>query len=123
MDYIIKTESVVEVINSIKSVYNNKLNLRPEVGEKILGEISRLKSKEASMIETLNIMSKLTNAEYEVLKSLYQGKTYRQIARERYVEQATLRCQVSRIIKKFGKGRISDIIKILKQLKIFDIYS
>ena len=46
-DYIIKTRSVVEIINSIRNVMANKLMLRPDVANKIMGSICGLrKSRE-----------------------------------------------------------------------------
>jgi len=122
VDFITKTSSIVDIINSIKNVAQNSLTLRPEVAEKILKEFSRMQTEQSSMIHTLNIISKLTSTEFEVIKSAYKGKTYKQIAQERCVEEVTIRTQVNRILKKFDKKSMKEIIKLLKHLRIFDIY-
>lgn len=121
-EYIVKSSSVADIINSIHLVYKNQLPLRPEIASKILDEFSRIKSYQDSLIYTLNIVSKLTTAEFEVLSALKQGKTYRQIADERFVEDVTIRTQVNKILKKFGEHNIKTVIKNLSDLKIFDIY-
>jgi DNA-binding NarL/FixJ family response regulator len=121
-EYIIKSASVADIINSIHLVQKNQLPLRPEIASKILDEFSRIKTYQDSLIYTLNIISKLTTAEFDVLYALNQGKSYRQIAEERFVEEVTIRTQVNKILKKFGEHNIKTVIKSLNNLKIFDIY-
>jgi len=121
-EYIIKSASVADIINSIHLVHENQLSLRPEIASKILDEFSRIKTYQDTLIYTLNIIAKLTTAEFEVLVALRQGKTYHQVATERYVEDVTIRTQVNKILKKFGEHNIKTVIKRLETLKIFDIY-
>ena len=121
-EYILKTASVADIINSIRLVHKNQLSLRPEIASKILNEFSRIKNDQASMIYTLNIVSKLTTAEFDVLCALRQGKTYHQVAEERFVEDVTVRTQVNKILKKFNSHSIKAVIRSLNDLKIFDIY-
>lgn len=121
-EYIIKSASVAGIINSIHLVQENQLPLRPEIATKILNEFSRIKTYQDSLIYTLHIISKLTTAEFEVLYALQQGKTYRQIAEERFVEEVTIRTQVNKILKKFGEHNIKTVINSLNNLRIFDVY-
>ena len=123
MDYIIKTSSIVDIINSIRNVYLNKLSLRPEISEKIHKEFSRLKKQKNEMVSLLNRIAKLTNAEYEILQAVYNGMSYKQIAKSRFVEDVTVRTQVNRIIKKLGVKSMKEAIKVMKKVNIFDTYS
>lgn len=123
MDYIIKTSSIVDIINSIRDVYFNKLSLRPEISEKIHKEFSRLKKQKNEMVSLLNRIAKLTNAEYEILQAVYNGMSYKQIAKSRFVEDVTVRTQVNRIIKKLGVKSMKEAIKVMKKVNIFDTYS
>lgn len=122
MDYIIKTSSIVEIITSVRNVFQNTLSLRPEIAGKILEEFSRMQNEQTSLIYTLNIVSKLTNSEFEVLRAINNGATYRQIAEDRVVEEVTIRTQAANVMKKFGKNNMKEIVRQLEQLKIFDIY-
>lgn len=121
-DYIIKTSSVVEIINSIRNVMVNKLMLRPDVANKIMSEYMRIKEEQGKMKETLKIMTKLTNTEYEILKLIYNGYSYKNIAQQRFVEETTIRSQIYWILKKFGLQKMKEVIQVLKGLNIFDIY-
>lgn len=121
-EYIVKSASVVDIINSIHLVHKNQLSLRPEIASKILDEFSRIKTYQDTLIYTLNIVSKLTTSEFEVLMALHKGKSYHQVATERYVEDVTIRTQVNKILKKFNEHNIKTVIKSLEALRIFDIY-
>ncbi|HHX55609.1 MAG TPA: response regulator transcription factor [Clostridiales bacterium] len=114
MDYIVKTDSISQIINSIRTVYSNKLTLRPGVADKIVDEFARLKSQQKSMIYVLNIVSSLTNSEFEVLKCFYEGDSYKQISEQRFVTIATIKSQVNSILKKFEMKTIKDVVKLLK---------
>jgi len=122
MDYIIKTSSIVDIISSIRNVYHNKLSLRPEISEKILKEFSRLKKEKNELISTLNLVAKLTNAEYEIIHAVCNGMSYRQIATARFVEEVTVRTQINRIIKKLGVKSMKEAVRAMKKLNIFDTY-
>jgi len=122
VDFITKTNSIVDILNSIRNVYNNNISLRPEIAQKIIGEFSRLRNEHSSMVYTLNIISKLTSSELEILKAFYNGKSNRQVAKERCVEEVTVRSQINRILKKFSKSNIKEVVTLLKELRIFDLY-
>ncbi|MBP5600076.1 MAG: response regulator transcription factor [Lachnospiraceae bacterium] len=116
MDYIIKTDSISQVLNSIRNVYKNQLILRPQYAEKIIEELSHVKEQKQSLIYFMNILTKLSNSEFEVLKSLYMGMTYKQISEIRYVSTVTIKSQIHSILKKFGMRSIKEVIKELKTI-------
>lgn len=116
MDYIVKTDSISQIINSIRTVYSNQLMLRPGIADKIIEEFSRLKSQQQSMLYILNIISKLTNSEFEILKCFYEGNTYKTISETRFVSPATVKSQVNSILKKFEMKSMKEVVKLLQQL-------
>ena len=122
VDYIVKTSSIVDIINSIRSVHANQLSLRPQVAQKILREFARLKKEKNALISSLNVMTKLTNGQYEILQAVYNGKSYRQIAAERYVKEVTIRTQVNKMLKKFNLKRMKDLVAVMKGLDIFETF-
>ncbi len=119
MDYIIKTDSISQVLTSIRNVHKNQLVLRPQYAEKIIDELNHVKEQQKSMLLFMNVLSKLSNSEFEILKSLYQGMSYKQISEQRYVSVVTVKSQVHSILKKFRLRTIKDVIKEL-QLIDFD---
>lgn len=121
-DYIIKTSSVANVLKSIRNTMHDEFEMRSEIAEKIISEFRRMRNTEESLLYTVNILTKLSNSEFEVLKSVYFGMSYTQIAHERYVEVATIKKQVSNILKKFDQNSMKAVVKILKQLEFFDRY-
>lgn len=121
MDYIVKTDSITQILNAIRNVYANKLMLRPNIAEKIIDEFTRLKTQQQSLLYSLNILTKLTNSEFEILKCFYEGHSYKAIAATRFVSQSTIKSQVNSILKKFEAKCMKDVIKVLNQLNFFEI--
>ena len=121
-DYLTKDSSITQVIQSIKDVYNNTLALRPSITRKIQGEFKRLINEKEHLIDTLNIFSRLTTSEFDIILACSQGLKYRQIAKERFVEEVTIRTHVNNILKKFHKRRMKEVIKLMEETDILTIY-
>jgi len=122
MDFLLKNSSVVKIIKSIRDVYANSLQMRAEVAEKILGEMTRLKSENNSMLYMTSLVSKLTNTEIAILKLVYNGYKYKQIATMRSIEEATVRTHVNHILTKLEFKNMKEVIKALDNLGIMEYF-
>ena len=120
-DYIIKTDSIVDILNSIRAVMSNNLLLRPEIANKIMGEYMRIQKQQNKMKEVLHVMMKITNTEYEILMLVYNGYSYKSIAQRRCVEETTVRSEIFRIMKKFGMNKMKDVIGLLREIHFFEV--
>lgn len=116
MDYIVKTDSIAKIISSIEKVSQNQMQLRADVAAKIVTEFQRIRHERASLLYTLNILTKMTNSELEVLCCLYNGDSYKQVAKTRFVSEVTIKSQVNSILKKFEMKRMKDVIELLHQV-------
>lgn len=124
VDYIIKTETDEEIINSIRNVYKNEVFIRPSIAKKILTEFSKMYKSQASIMYTIAIITNLTNSEIDILKLIYHGVKRKDIADMRNVELVTINTQVRNILKKLGYRNTNEMISSLKALgiaKILDI--
>jgi DNA-binding NarL/FixJ family response regulator len=72
------------------------------------------------MMDIVRKVSNLTHSEYEIVKAVYEGKKYKQIARDRFVEEVTIRGHVNKILKKFKKPNMREVIKELREFKFFE---
>jgi DNA-binding NarL/FixJ family response regulator len=122
MDYIIKTSPIGDILKSIRAVAANNLLLRPEVANKIMTEIQSVKEERGKMKEVLKVMLKISNTEFEIINMAYNGHTYRSIAEHRFVEETTIRTEIYRILKKFDKKKMKDVIKLLREIRFFETF-
>ena len=123
LDFIVKTDSIAKIISSIQSVSRNQMQLRSDVAAKIITEFQRIKNEKASLLYTLNILSKMTNSEFEVLCCIYNGDTYKEVAKTRFVSEVTIKSQVNSILRKFGMKRMKDVIATLNQVDFAQLAS
>jgi len=85
--YIFKNAPVDEIIRAIKTVYEGKKYIPPEVGEKLSERLNR---------------PQLSNRELDVLKLVAQGKTNQQIATELYISESTVKYHINSVLSKLG---------------------
>ena len=121
IDYIIKTDAVSQILTSVRNAYRNQLILRPQYAEKIIDELKRVKEEQHSLLYSLTILTRLSNSEFEVLKSLYQGMNARRISEERFVSLGTVKTQIHSILKKFGLKSVSEVVRLLHDIPFEDI--
>jgi DNA-binding NarL/FixJ family response regulator len=122
IDYIVKTRDKQDILTSIRAAAANTLLLRPEIASKIMGEARRIQENRDKMKEILRVMMMITNTEFEIIKLVYDGYTYRDMADQRLVEETTIRSEVSLILKKFKRSRMKDLIKELKDINFFETF-
>ena len=120
-DYIVKTAGPEEFLTSIRNAYAGQSPLRPELASKILGEFKRVRDNETSFIYAINVVSSLTASEMETLDLLIQGKTRREICRERHVEMSTVKTQIHEILRKFDRSSVKEVIEIIDRLDLYDM--
>lgn len=121
-DYLLKNVEFDDIIKKVKSVYNNENYLDPEILSKFKQKSHDLAKAHKSLMYMVNKMITLSSTEFEVLKELYDGKTYNDIAHSRFVEASTVRSMCSRILKKFDSSNMNELLSILRDMKIFDMF-
>ena len=93
---------------------SSRLGMRPEIAHKIMAEFARLRNERTGLLHALEIVSKLTNAEIEIIRAVYHGGSYRDIAKARFVEVGTIKTQINHILKKFEMRRMRDVVVFLR---------
>lgn len=121
-DYIIKTAEAEEIVEKVLAVYQNTSTLRPEIAQILAKKSQEVQTMQKSLLTIVNQISKLSQSEFEVLKALYYGDSYKKIAAERFVEEGTIRTHGSRIINKFGQSNMQKLLKQLRELKVFELF-
>lgn len=122
LNYLLKTDSDRDIITAIKKTWEDDIEFSTAVSQAILKQSKEIKRAQKSMLYLVNIMRNLSTSEFEVLRAVYDGKTYKEIAKERVVEEGTIRVQASRILRKFNTGSMRSLIKDLRNLQIFELF-
>lgn len=108
--YILKSASDDEIIATISEVTSTD-NTHNLIVKKLSTQVQKFHREQASFLYCINLVSKLSASELDVLIFLCEGKKYREIADIRRVSDGTIRVIVNKIIKKLNTHNIRDIIK------------
>lgn len=95
--YILKQINAEDLVKSIEAVAQGEASLDPAVTQRVFQEVRR-----AVMGEEASAFSLLGQQEKLVLKYVAEGKTNREIAKELYLGEGTVRNYVSSILSKLG---------------------
>src|SRR5215208_1907084 len=91
MGYLLKDTQAEDLHRAIRGAAEGRVQLAPEAAAKLMREVRAPESPEA-----------LTPRETEILKLLARGKANKQIARDLFVEEKTVKTHVSSILRKLG---------------------
>lgn len=119
-DYICKTSPDDEIVKKVQAVYDDKVMLSQENSRIIAKKAKDVFDRQRSILYTINEITKLSPSELSVLRGVYYGKTYKEIAHERYVEEGTIRAQASGILKKLKAKNMQRLIKQIKKMNLFE---
>ena len=105
--YLLKNMPVEELAQSIRSVYRGYTQMGPGLMEKMLNGILDSSTTETQSVESE--LTELTPREVEVLKLVGTGCTNREIAKELYIAEGTVKTHVTHILNRLNLRNRSQI--------------
>jgi DNA-binding NarL/FixJ family response regulator len=123
IDYVLKTASSAEIVESIRLAYQNCSPIRPEVANKIRSEFSRIRKNESDIINAVNVISMFSQSEREIIRLLIDQKKINEIARIRCVEISTIKSQINIILKKCNMKRTKKLVELIASLNLEDYFN
>lgn len=121
VDYLLKTADDGTIVSSIRSAAKGTPPMRPLVMQVVRKELARSREMEERLQYTLRLLSDLTPSELEILRHLYRGEKYREIAEDRFVSVGTIKNQVHSILKKCHHTSSRDLVDLLRRFHVFEI--
>ena len=119
-NFLYKTAGDDEIVKRIEEVNNNQATIDSEIAEILAKKSQNVMKMQESLLYMIHQITKLSKSEMNILRGVYYGKTYREIAAERYVEEGTIRTQISGILRKLNCSSMKVLIKSLKNMDLFE---
>lgn len=109
--YVLKDSSFQTLLENVKAVASGDIVLNPNMAKRILEEFSRLAQVEKAQKD----LCQLTKREAEVLRCLADGKSNKQIARDLYISEKTVKNHISSIYHKLHcSDRTQAVLEAMK---------
>lgn len=123
--YILKDIDTNELINVIKNASKGIVSIHQDVFNTFKSDIDNKKNKvfqksidnidETSDAELKLDKIELTQKEKEIIKLMIKGKNYKEISKELYISEGSIRNMISELLKQFGlKDRIQLAVYVIK---------
>jgi Response regulator containing a CheY-like receiver domain and an HTH DNA-binding domain len=94
--YVLKDAESAVLIEAIRNVYNDQTYIQPNMTGELVKEFNRVTLYE----QDKSIVNNLTNREVEVLKLIAEGMINKEIAKNLYISEKTVKNHISNIFKK-----------------------
>ena len=122
VDFIAKNYSIVEIITAIQNAISPNA-LSNDVEKIIINEMIKLKIQQKQLIACMQIISACSKSEFGLLQHLCEGMKYKDIAKQRCVEEVTVRSMVTRISNKLSNMSIKKIVSLLQKCNFFETFN
>lgn len=96
--YVLKDAEPSVLVDAIRSVYNGQTYIQPNMTKELVREFNRVTLHEKDKNEEGN----LTSREIEVLELIAEGMINKEIAKQLYISEKTVKNHVSNIFKKLN---------------------
>ncbi len=97
--YLLKDTSPAEIAGAVRSVYNGGALIQPDVAVKVLDKFSELAKRGLDKHKDPKV-GLLTEREKDVCRLVAEGKNNREIARELYLSQGTVKNHITKVLIK-----------------------
>ena len=122
-NYILKDMSNSDILKKVVETYTDQPVIDNVIFQKYLSQSKIKNNNYNSLLFLITMISKLTKSELEILKMLCMGKTYSQIASERFTSESTVRTIVSHITKKYNMDNINTLVSQINNLELFEKFN
>lgn len=121
INYFIKKNATPEkVIEAVHAAYQNKSSISPEIAEKLRNELRKMSSIKENMLLALNIVSKLTAGEIDILLLLCNNYSRKEISEMRHIAFSTVKTHINNILTKTNMECSKDLVNLMIESKAFD---
>lgn len=116
--YLLKGVGVNELVDAIKTVYNNGTLINPSVASKLVGFFAELVKSNISADLPEASLSMLSKRENEMVQQVARGYSNKEIAQELFLSEGTVRNTISNILTKLDlRDRTQLVLFYLKESK------
>jgi two-component system vancomycin resistance associated response regulator VraR len=121
VDFLNKEEAPSSLVEAVLLADRGKSPLRPIVAQHVRAELLEMRHREEQLLMTIQIISTLTATELSILRDVVAGKKRHHIARDRFVELVTVKKHINSIRKKFHGLDTNSIVKLIQEMRIFEV--
>ena len=122
VDYILKDAPRDEVCDSIRKVYQNEEFLGKLIAKVLRDKLSKTQKQEISILYLINHLFALTPTEMMILKLLYQKKTRKMIAKEKFMSEETVKIHIRHILRKLDFNTTSEMVSNLRHMGVMEYF-
>lgn len=121
VNFLVEDYTTAELIQSVLDAADERPSIHFSAARRLKTKIKTLMGMEDNLTYILNVLTQLTPAELNILKLVYSGMRYQEVAKVLFISTSTMKTHVSHILRKFNLENISQVMELLRTTELFSI--
>ena len=120
-NFLVEEYTPEELVQSVLDAAADRPSIHFSAAKLLRQKTRSLMSLEDNLTYLLNVITKLTPAELNILRLVYSGMRYQEVATVLFISPSTMKTHISHILKKFGLETLSQVLELLHTTELFSI--
>lgn len=120
-NFLVEDYTPEELVQSVLDASRDRSSIHFSAARLLRQKTRSLMSLEDNLTYLLNVITKLTPAELNILRLVYSGMRYQEVATVLFISPSTMKTHISHILKKFGLETLSQVLELLHSTELFSI--
>lgn len=120
-NFLVEDYTQEELIQSVLDASGGRPSIHFSAAKLLREKTKSLMSLEDNLTYLLNVITKLTPAELNILRLVYSGMRYQEVATVLFISSSTMKTHISHILKKFNLETLSQVLELLHSTELFSI--
>lgn len=121
VNFLVEDYTMDDLVQAVLDASCQKSSIHFSAAKKLSIKLKTLMGMEDNLTYVLNVLTQLTPAELNILKLVYSGMRYQEVAKVLFISTSTMKTHVSHILKKFNLENLSQVMELLRATGLFSI--
>lgn len=120
-NFLIENYTPEDLVYAVIDAAAGRSSIHYSAARLLCGEIKSLMNLKDNLTYILNVLTKLTPAELNILRLVYSGMRYQEVATVLFISPSTMKTHISHILKKFNLEALSQVLELLHSTDLFSL--
>ncbi len=121
VNYLVYPCPARDLIEAVLATADGRSAIHHSAAGALRKEFKRVLDLQDNLVYVLNVVIRLTPAELNILKLLYNGMHYSEVTKVLFIGTSTMKTHISHILKKFNLSAMSQVLEVLRSTELFSL--
>lgn len=121
VDFLSTSCDALEIVHACTAAADGQAGIHYAAAKAVRQRLRALLALEENLDYEINVLIRLTPTEIDLLKLMYEGMHYKDVARVRFIEVSTMKAHITHILRKFHLENMAQVMQVLHASHLFSL--